>query len=252
MNLTEQYEGITAAASPGRAFDFYADTFSYTNELVWEYQFDPRTGKASTRKNEPPPGYAHHCFVVVRSARQFFLHGAFLPERQAMETSGYQEIIRLITGRSACRPSAPADRIAIPGFASLRQFSAAYADLLRRNCGGAWQSYVQRGNWRMILPFTRRGQARMVADLQKALAAGRLPIIHVVTFPRLTINHALLIFGVSTGSAGLEFHCYDPNNCDKPLILVYDQAGRTFIFPRTHYFPGGRVNVYETYRGLFL
>jgi hypothetical protein len=144
------------------------------------------------------------------------------------------------------------DRIAIPGFANLRQFSAAHPDLLRKNCGGAWQSYTQRGNWRMILPFSRRGQAGMVAELQKALASGHIPIIHVVTFPRLTINHVLLIFGVSTANAGLEFHCYDPNICEKPLVLVYDYAGRTFIFPRTHYFPGGKVNVYEIYRGLFL
>ena len=252
MDLTEQDAGIATAAGAGRAFDFYADTFSYPNELVWEYQFDPRTGKTTTRKNEPPLCYAHHCFVVVRSARQFFLHGAFLPDRQAIDTSGYQEIIRAITGRSAFRPSAPADRIAIPGFADLRQFSAAHPDLLRQNCGGAWQSYAQRGNWRMILPFTRHGQAMMVADLQKALAFGRLPIIHVVTFPRLTINHVLLVFGVSTASAGLEFHCYDPNICEKPLTVVYDPAGRTFVFPRTQYFPGGKVNVYEIYRGLFL
>jgi hypothetical protein len=251
MDLTEQHAEITTAASAGRPFDFYADTFSYPNELIWEYQFDPSTGKTSTRKNDPPPSYTHHCFIVVRSAKQFILHGEFLPDRPAIDTSGCQEIIRSITSRSPIRPSAPASRIAIPGFANLRQFSAAHPDLLRQNCGGSWQSYTQRGNWRMILPFTRCGQARTVAELRRALAAGRLPIIHVVTFPRLTINHVLLIFAVSTTSAGLEFHCYDPNICEKPLTLVYEQAARTFIFPRTHYFPGGKVNVYEIYCGLF-
>ena len=252
MERSERVSEISTAAGAGRPFDFYADTFSYPNELIWEYQFDPRTGKTSTRKNDPPPSYAHHCFVVVRSARQFFLHAEFLPDRQAIDANGYREIIRVITGRSASRPSASADRVAIPGFANLRQFSAAHPDLLRQNCGGAWQSYAQRGNWRMILPFTRRGQAKMAADLQKAPGSGGLPIIHVVTFPRLTINHVLLIFGVSAGSAGLEFQCYDPNICEKPLILRYENAGRTFIFPRTHYFPGGKVNAYEIYRGWFL
>ncbi len=247
MELIEQR--ATAAA---RAFDFYADTFYYPNELKWEYLFDTRTGKASTRKNEPPPSYAHHCFVVVRSARQFFLHGAFQPDRPPGDAAGYRQIVRSVTARSPSRPSDAADRIAIPGFANLRQFSAARADLLRQNCGGAWQSYAQRGNWRMILPFTRGGQARMALDLQKALASRRLPIIHVVTFPRLTINHVLLIFAVFSSSAGVEFHCYDPNICEKPLVLVYDNSRRTFTFPRTHYFPGGRVNVYEIYRGWFL
>ena len=126
----------------------------------------------------------------------------------------------------------------------------------------------------MIPPLTRRGQARIAVELETALNAGnsrtrepakdsncggggeyspgRLPILHVVTFPRLTINHVLVLFGVSTTPAGLEFQCYDPNICEKPLLLTYEQAGRTFIYPRTHYFPGGQVNVYEIYRGLFL
>ena len=251
MDLTQR-DAVRTAASTGRVFDFYADTFAYPNELIWEYRFDPQTGATSTRKNDPPPVYAHHCFVVARSARQFLLHGAFQPERRPVDANGYTGIIRSITGRSAFRPSAAADRVAIPGFANLRQFSAANPDLLRRNCGGAWQSYAQRGNWRMILPFTRSGQARMVADLETALGAGRLPIIHVVTFPRLTINHSVLIFGASTTGNGVEFHCYDPNICEKPLNLLFDHPGRTFIFPRTHYFPGGKVNAYEIYRGLFL
>jgi hypothetical protein len=242
---------VTADRTP-RAFEFYTDTFSYPNELVWNYQFDPQTGNAGIRKNDPPPSYAHHCFVVVRSARQFFLHGNWAPEREAIDTNGYRKIVRSITGRSASRPSAPGERIPIPGFASLRQFSAAHSDLLRQNCGGAWQSYAQRGNWRMILPFSRRGQAQTAAQLQEVLAPGGLPIIHVVTFPRLTINHVLMLFGASQTGRALEFHCYDPNICEKPLLLVYDRAERTFIFPRTHYFPGGKVNAYEIYRGLFL
>jgi hypothetical protein len=250
VEFTEQKSRITTRVAT-RVFDFYAETFSYPNELVWEYQFDPQTGKTTTRKNDPAPVYAHHCFVVVRSARQFFLNARFLPDRPAVDTNGYREIIRAVTGRSASRQSPASDRIAVPGFANLRQFSATHRDLLRENCGGAWQSYVQRGNWRMILPFTRGGQSRVAAGLQSALAAGRLPIIHVVTFPRLTINHVLMVFGGSTSGEVVEFQCYDPNICEKPIILMYNRAERTFIFPRTHYFPGGKVNAYEIYCSLF-
>src|SRR5271156_3797118 len=107
MNLTDQEEGISTAASTGRTFDFYADSFSYPNELIWEYLYDPQTGKTTTRKNNPPPAYAHHCFVVVRSARQFLLHGVFQPNRPAIDADGYRQIARSITGRSAIRASAP-------------------------------------------------------------------------------------------------------------------------------------------------
>jgi hypothetical protein len=252
MNAVQPDAEVAVAAGAGRTFDFYADTFSYPNELIWEYLFDPQTGKSSTRKNDPPPAYAHHCFVVVRSARQFFLHARFAPESPVIDTNGYRSIIRSVVRRSPYRPCAAVERIPIPGFSNLRQFSATHADLLRKTCGGAWQSYVQRGNWRMILPFTRNGQAQMSAQLQTALRSGRQPIVHVVTFPRLTINHVVLIFDVRETAAGLEFHCYDPNICQKPLLLEYNRAARTFIFPRTHYFPGGKVNAYEVYRGLFL
>ena len=62
-----------------RNFQFKADTFSYPNELVWEYRIDPQSGKTTVFRNNPPPTYAHHCFVVVRAAKQFFFHVRFDP-----------------------------------------------------------------------------------------------------------------------------------------------------------------------------
>src|SRR5665213_1047536 len=228
-----------------RAFDFYADTFALPNELVWQYRFDTATGKGSAQKRTPPPTYAHHCFVVVRSVRQFFLHSVFEPNRPAASPGEYESLIRAVVSRSAQRPSPAAGRIRIPGFASLRRFSEAHPELLRNGCGGAWQSYAQRGNWRMVLPMSRAHQERMAAQWSREIQ--HLPIAHIVTFPRLTINHAVLLFGATAN----EFQAYDPNICDKPLTLVYDPARRCFEFPRTHYFAGGRVNAYEIYRGWF-
>ena len=144
-----------------RRFDFHGDIFSYANELVWEYRFDPQTGKPTIQKHNPPPAYAHHCFVVVRSAKQFFLHADFDPNRSAIESGDYGARIRQVVARSPKRASRPPERVSFPGFANLRQFSVARPDLLRAHCGGAWQSYVQRGNWRMIFPFTRRNQAQI-------------------------------------------------------------------------------------------
>jgi hypothetical protein len=248
MNVTQPDIVATAA----RTFDFFADTFGYPNELIWEYRFDAQTGKTSTRKNDPPPTYAHHCFVVVRSARQFFLNAAFAPDHPAIDSAGYREIIRAVVAQNPNRQSPATKRIKIPGFSNLRQFSAAHGNLLRETCGGAWQSYVQRGNWRMILPFTRHGQMQMAARLQNAVNLRRQPIVHIVTFPSLTINHVLMIFDARQTPNGFEFQCYDPNICEKPLLLQFDRAGQTFIFPQTHYFLGGKVNAYEIYCGLLL
>src|SRR5271169_1694968 len=59
-----------------RPFNFQTDTFAFANQLVWEYQFDEH-GKWTSHARNPPPDYSHHCFVVARSARQFFEHARF-------------------------------------------------------------------------------------------------------------------------------------------------------------------------------
>jgi hypothetical protein len=232
-----------------RVFDFETDTFAYPNELVWEYHLDAQTGQGRPEKRNPPPTYAHHCFVVARAARQFLRRAAFDPQAAAVSDAEFLGRIRSVARSDPRESSFVVNKIQIPGFAHLRQFSQARPDLLKAGCGGAWQSYAQRGNWRMVLPFSRAGQERMAAKLSERLATGRLPIVHVATFPSLTMNHAVLFFGCLDTGETLEFQAYDPNICERPLSIFYDRKSRWFHFPRTHYFAGGRVNAYEIYCG---
>jgi len=226
-------------------FDFQADTFAYPNELVWEYFFDAATGKSSASKRQPPPSYAHHCFVVARTARQFWLHAEFDPGASGVTDAEYLALVKSVARSDPQQTGA--GKIRIPGFANLRRFSEARPALLKAGCGGAWQSYFQRGNWRMVFPFSRRGQESAAESLARGIS--RRPIIHVATFPSLTINHALLLFGRQSGESGIEFRAYDPNNSERPLALVFDRASRSFQYPQTNYFPGGLVNAYEIYCG---
>src|ERR1041385_8180996 len=150
-----------------RSFSFFHDTFAFRNELIWEYLIDEKTGAVTTRKNEPRPTYAHRCFVVVRSAKQFFLHARFDPSQPECSDSDYAEKIRAIAKSHVDIPSSDRDRIVFPGFSSLREFSAAHENLLKANLGGAWQSYINKRHWRMIFPFTQRSiaaEARLLAD----------------------------------------------------------------------------------------
>ena len=234
-----------------RPFDFSTDTFAFANELIWEYRFDA-AGKTTICRNDPPPRYAHHCFVVVRSARQFFLHATFRADVPAVDDTTYGKLIRAVVARSPQKASSPDEQIIFPGFSNLRQFSAAHTDLLQQSCGGAWQSYVQRGNWRMVFPFTRRHQEKMSGQLVRAIRENKMPIVHVVTFPKLSINHVLLLFAWTETNEGIQFTAYDPNIPAKPVTLFYKAATKTFFFPATHYFAGDDVNVYEVYRGLLL
>jgi hypothetical protein len=240
-----------APQSDRRPFNFDRDTFAFPNELVWAYRFDAADGKAGTFKNEPPPAYAHRCFVMVRSARQFFYHARFDPDRPPPDELAGRKLIRAVVARSPRQPSPETRKIVVPGYDSLRAFSRAREGLLKAECGGAWQSYVLRSHWRMVFPISRPHQARMAAQVQAALTARPAPILHVVRFPALTINHALLAFGCEEVGRLLHFGVYDPNVPGRPAKLTYDRARRTFFLPRNHDWAGGQVDVIEVYRGWF-
>ncbi len=233
-------------AGDSRRFDFQKDTFSYPNELTWEYRYDPN-GKWTTRWREPRPAYSQHCFVVARSARQFFLNARFAAERPVADKATYRRLIRRVVGCSPRHGSPESQRIVIPGYADLRAFSRDQEDVLKAECGGSWQSYFQRGHWRMIFPFSRRQQERQAQQLLRQLKTDQPLVAHLVRFPQLSINHALVIFEATPGDKQIEFTAYDPNKPQAPAILTYDRATRTFRLPRNDYFPGGRVDVYEAY-----
>ncbi len=244
---------LVGCASPlpvkeGRRFDFSKDTFAYANQLVWEYEVHPETGEQSWHKRAVPPEYSHHCFVVVRSARQFWWHAAFDPSLPRTNDIAYRKLVRRVVHATDDSVSPPEQRVVFPGYGSLRDFSADHARLLHSECGGAWQSYVQRGHWRMVFPFWRSDQEARAEELQERIEAGIPCVVHVVAFPSLKINHALLLFDVKAVDGTLVFAAYDPNTPEHPEELVYSLADRQFIFPTNLYFVGGKVNVYEVYR----
>jgi hypothetical protein len=235
-------------ASHDRSFNFAQDTLAFPNELVWEYFFDEK-GKWTNRRREPVPDYTHHCFVVAHLAKQFFQHAQFAPQEPRADDKTYRKLIRKVVSQSDL--SAAQAKIVIPGFANLREFSEAKEPLLKEEGGGAWQSYFQRGHWRIMLPFTRRQQEATSKKLDESLDQNYVAVAHLIRFPQLTINHAIVLFDSKKIEQGIEYSVYDPNKPDKPAKLIFDRATRTFLFPANDYFIGGKVNVYEVYRSCF-
>ncbi len=231
-----------------RPFDFQRDTFAYPNELVWEYFYDEH-GKWSSHPRDPKPSYSHHCFVVARSARQFFEHARFDPDQPVADAATYRRLIHRVISRSGSHELAETNKVVIPGYADLRSFSHGQEALLKSECGGAWQSYFQRGHWRIMFPFSRHHQEKMAQRLADEIKDNRPPVVHVICFPSLSINHAILLFQAKETDSEIQFTVYDPNDPTKPESLTYDRATRTFHFPATTSFPGGRVDIYEVYYG---
>ena len=235
------------SAAGARHFIFEQYTFAYANEVVWEYRFNEH-GKWTHRLREPKSDYTHHCFVVARSAKQFFQNARFDAALPKADSATYRRRIREVVSGSP-RKGLPEERkIVIPGYANLRAFSEGQEALLKAHCGGAWQSYFQRGHWRMIWPFSRHQQQQTADRLVREIKHNVPPVVHLVRFPSLTINHAVVLFDAQETADRIELAAYDPNSPEQPATLVYNRALRSFSFPTNAYFPGGRVQVYEIFR----
>ncbi|HEY5232659.1 MAG TPA: hypothetical protein VIK35_03895 [Verrucomicrobiae bacterium] len=242
----------TSSETGARRFEFARDTFAFANELLWEYQFDAAAGKTTFSKREPKPNYALRCFVLTRATRQFLYHARFEANRKVAGDEIYRRLIREVVSRNPRIPCGQENQIVIPGFASLREFSAARENLLKAGCGGAWRSYFLRSHWRMIFPISREHQKRAAENLFATIRKNLPPIVHLVKFPSLTINHGMILFDTAETEGGLEFSAYDPNDPEKPARLKFDHAAKKFFLPANSYWAGGGLNVIEIYRGWFL
>lgn len=221
---------------------------SFSNQLSWDYFFDA-TGKWTNRKHEPPPDYSQHCFVVAHAAKQFFKHAEFHPEQPVVDEKTYRHLIHEIVFGGDMRSENL--KITIPGYGNLNEFSRAQEKLLKTECGAAWRSYFQRGHWRIMGGFTRRNQEIASEKFVRKLEENQPLVAHLVRFPQLSINHAVLVVGFKRTEKGIDFSVYDPNTPLPPSVLTYDKASRTFFLPSNAYFYGGKVNVYEVYRSCF-
>ena len=227
-----------------RTFDFSKDTFAFANELTWEYGYDTN-GVWTTKRREPPPDYSLHCFVVARSVCQFFENARFDPLLPRADEDTYRRLVHRVIKTSPRKPLPSNQMVIIPGYPDLRSFSKEHETLLKKECGSAWQSYVQRGNWRMIFPFTRHQQLGVADHITSRLRDGHPVLVHLVRFPQLTINHTVLLLDVEAREHSLEFKVYDPNEPSAPTKLTFENQTNTFLFPPNAYFRGGRVEVYE-------
>lgn len=246
MDLVKQAQ--TSAGPPGiRPFEFGRDTFAYSNELLWAYQFDAATSKTTFLRRDPKPDYVLRCFVLARVARQFLYHARFAPEQPVASVEVYQRLTRHVIARNPRIPGSPDSQIMIPGFANLHEFSRVHETWLKVICGGVWGSYFMRSHWRMVFPISRGHQTRTAARMAAAIARNHSPIVHLINFPSLSINHGMILFGVTETPVGFDFQAYDPNDCLEPVRLAFDRATQSFNLPANNYWPGGSLNVLEIY-----
>lgn len=233
----------TTLSSNPRPFHFGQDSMAFQNDLVWDYHYDAK-GKWISERHQPKSDYTLHCFVVARSVKQFFENAQFDPGQQRADDETYSRLVHQVVKSP---PVGAPEKIIIPGYSNLFTFSRDYEKLIKKEAGGAYQSYFQRGHWRMMLPFTRNQEKKMAEQLVADLEKNHPPLVHVVTFPHLKINHALILVGVQKSESGFIFSVYDPNNSQALQKLSFDSSKKRFEYQTTPYFQGGVVHIYEIY-----
>ena len=153
---------------------------------------------------------------MVRSTRQFFYHARFEPELPSVEPEAYRRIIREIVSRNPRRACAESERMVIPGYDGLRSFSRAHEPLLKAELGGPWQSYFLRSHWRMIFRVSRPVPGKDGGKIETSLPKRGLSLVHLFRFPRITINHGIVLYGLKESEQTMEFEAYDPNIPEHP------------------------------------
>ena len=172
----------TCHAQAATQFDLHRDTFAFSNDTAWQYGVDEQ-GVLHISQRDKPVQFAHRCFVLSRSVLQFHQFARFAPKQPRVSREEYRRRIKQIC-RIPVWSSGPKEKIVIPGYTNLHDFSVAYEGLLKDNLGNWLPSYLRLGNWRMCMGHLRAGQASAAQWLAESIDRGQLRRIRVVSRPR--------------------------------------------------------------------
>src|SRR4029453_12679990 len=102
---------VASVLAPVPALVFGADTFAFPNESL-------------SKNRDKPDLYANYCFVIARAVTQFQRFARFDPGLPRLDEAGYAERVREIASHAPWRDPLPAaERVVIPGYASLHDLS---------------------------------------------------------------------------------------------------------------------------------
>ncbi|HEU4369272.1 MAG TPA: hypothetical protein VFV05_13710 [Methylomirabilota bacterium] len=238
-------EPVPPIATPGpRAsvpgFEFASDTFAFPNEI-------------RARHRDRDDLYANYCFVLARGLRQFFAFARFEPGAPRLPHEAYVERVRAIAAQPPWRPAPAADdRVVIPGYASLREFSRAEEAAVKQGLGGRFWTLVHWTNWRVTFPVTRGHQAGVAREVMDELDAGRLVQLLVTNWPKPELNHTVVAYGYRAEPAGVEFSVWDPNDPGEPGVVRFDTEAGRFRASRLYDTEPGIIRAFRMYYGWLL
>jgi hypothetical protein len=202
-------------------------------------------------REDPANRYTRRCFVMSRTAMQFRKFARFDPSRAPLDDLELAADIRAVARSAPWGESLPENqRIVFPGYANLREMSKARAHVFQENLGSGFLTYFRPSNVRMFFEHSRKYQDTTHANLEGALSSGDLFVGFLSTYPKLSINHTVLVYARQKNSPGDELEhylVYDPNHAEAPRELTWSPRERAFAYQKDIDFIGGFVRVYQSY-----
>ncbi len=239
------------APAHAATFDPARDTLAFANETYYEYATDPH-GQVTFHKRsvQEEDAYSRHCFVMVRTVLQFHKFAVFRPDLPKLDEPAYGRRLRQLSATPVWSTE-PSTKVVIPGYPDLRSFSADHVLLFQRSLGAWWPSFWRLGNWRIVLPVPRAGQARLAAWLRERVDRGQIAAVYLTRFRPL--NHCMVVYGYRRQPNGdVLFSVYDPNRPNVRPTLRYTAADRSFTLDKNWYWGGGRVTALRLYQSPLL
>ena len=222
------------------AFRFATDTFAFPNMI-------------RARQPDRPDLYANYCFVLAHGARQFSQFARFDPKLPKLDHGGYVERVERVAALPARRPALPPDdRIVIPGYRNLREFSRAEERAVKEGMGGRFWTWVHWTNWRVTFPASGGHQEGIAHEIIDELRAGRLVQLLVTNWPKPELNHTVVAFESRPTADGVEFLVWDPNDPNEPGIMTFEQGTRRFWAKRLYDTEPGPIRAFRMYYSWFL
>jgi hypothetical protein len=240
-----------ATSAQASGFDFNRDTFAFANATVFKYYKGIAFLRAPSETKDPANAYNRRCFVMTRAAMQFHKFARFDPNGQPLDDRTLAARIRKVMRRVPWREAVPMnERIVFPGYANLREMSKAREALVKEKIGAGWPTYFRPGNFRMFYQRSPKYQEQTHTRLDAVLAHGDFFVAYVTTYPRLSINHAVLIYARKNPGVRSDIErylVYDPNHSESPRELSWLPREDSFAYQKDVDFVGGHVRVYQCY-----
>jgi hypothetical protein len=224
------------AAPPAPALRLGVDTFAFANENRTIYR-----GK--------PDLYPNWCFVMARAVNQFARFARFDPAAPRLSAAEYTERVRQITARAPWQgPLPPSERIVVPGYAALGEFSRAEERAVKAGLHGRFLSWIHWTNWRVVFPMPGGQQEGVARETVAELQAGRAVQWLITNLPVIELNHTVVVYAYRVASPELvEFIVYDPNEPTVPGTIHFHTGARRFWSARLYNTTVGPIRAFRMY-----